>query len=247
MEHIQPVKSGDPVGHETLETLSEAERLNEWMYSTIKPFCQGPVLEIGSGIGNISQYFLQNGMDICLSDLREEYCQLLHKKFDRNQFLLGIEHMDLVDPDFDTKFSAHFGKYKTIYALNVVEHIEDDAKAIENCWKLLQKNGNLIILVPAYNWLYNKFDEELGHYRRYTRKSLSKLFKNQEFKIIHRQYFNLAAMFGWFWYGKILGRKILPKGPIETYNKLVPIFKIADKIVFNQVGNSVIAVGQKTI
>jgi hypothetical protein len=43
-----------------------------------------------------------------------------------------------------------------------------------------------------------------------------------------------------------LGRKILPKGPIETYNKLVPIFKIADKIVFNQVGNSVIAVGQKT-
>jgi hypothetical protein len=43
----------------------------------------------------------------------------------------------------------------------------------------------------------------------------------------------MPAMFGWFWYGKILGRKILPKGPIDTYNKMVPIFKIADKIVFN--------------
>jgi len=245
MAHLPHLNPGDPVGLETLEALSDADKLNEWMFKTIRPYCEGPVLEIGSGIGNISQFFLNEGMDIQLTDLREEYCNLLHKKFDGHKNLMGITLMDLIDPDFDSKFANYIGKYRTIYALNVVEHIEDDAKALENCKKLLQKDGNLIVLVPAYNWLFNKFDEELGHYRRYTKKSLSKLFNNQKFNIIHRQYFNMVAMFGWFWYGKVLGRKILPKGPINTYNKLVPIFKVVDKIIFNQVGNSVIIVGKK--
>lgn len=246
MAHLPQISPGDPVGLETLEALSEAERLNEWMFKTIRPFSEGPVLEIGSGIGNISQFFLKEGMDITLTDLREEYCQLLSKKFEGEKHLLGIDLVDLVDPDFDKKHAAHLGKYKTVYALNVVEHIEDDSLALKNCKKLLQIGGNLIILVPAYNWLFNKFDEELGHYRRYTKKSLTRVFNENNFKIIHKQYFNLAAMFGWFWYGNVLGRKILPKGPIETYNKLVPLFKIADKTVFNLVGNSVVIVGKKT-
>ena len=245
MAHLPHLNPGDPVGLETLEALSDADKLNEWMYNTIKPFCKGPVLEIGSGIGNISQYFLQDACDIMLTDLREEYCNLLHHKFEGRQHVLGIKQVDLIDEEFDTKFADQFEKYQTVYALNVVEHIENDTKAIENCYKLLQKGGNLIILVPAYQFLFNSFDTELGHFRRYTKQSLAKIFNSNNFKIIHRQYFNLAAMFGWFWYGKVLGRKILPKGPIDTYNKLVPIFKLTDKLVLNRIGNSVIIVGKK--
>ena len=245
MENLSPLKPGDPVGLETLEALAEAEKFNEWMYDTIKPFCKGPVLEIGSGIGNISQFFMRDKTMITLTDLRDEYCELLKNKFSGNQFLLGVEKVDLIDPDFDSKFEKYFGTYQTVYALNVVEHIEADFKAIQNCKKLLKNDGNLVILVPAYNFLYNNFDVELGHFKRYTKKTLAKLFNDNQFKIIHKQYFNMPAMFGWFWYGKVLGRKVLPKGPIDTYNKMVPIFKIADKIVFNLFGNSVIIVGKK--
>jgi 2-polyprenyl-3-methyl-5-hydroxy-6-metoxy-1,4-benzoquinol methylase len=245
MENTSPLKPGDPTGLETLEVLSEADKFNEWMYNTIKPYCKGPVLEIGSGIGNISQFFMRDHINITLTDLRDEYCDLLRNKFAGNQFLLGVEKVDLVDSDFDAKFSNIFNSFQTVYALNVVEHIENDLIAIQNCKKLLKKDGNLVILVPAYNFLYNKFDEELGHFKRYTKSTLSKLFTENKFKILHKQYFNMPAMFGWFWYGKVLGRKILPKGPIDTYNKMVPIFKIADKIVFNLFGNSVIVVGKK--
>ncbi|MCC6516189.1 MAG: class I SAM-dependent methyltransferase, partial [Chitinophagales bacterium] len=52
-------KEIDADGQTTLEAIDKADNFNEWMYQTIKPFCKGKVLEIGSGIGNISRYFLR--------------------------------------------------------------------------------------------------------------------------------------------------------------------------------------------
>ena len=52
-------KPVDPEGEDTLHTIALANRFNQWMYSSIKPFCTGDILEIGSGLGNISDFFLQ--------------------------------------------------------------------------------------------------------------------------------------------------------------------------------------------
>lgn len=236
---------GDPVGMETLVALAEAERFNEWMYDTIKRYCSGPVFEIGSGIGNISSFFIRDEKEIFLSDLRPEYCEFLNNKFSNHSKILGIDQIDLVDEHFDDKHAQLFNRFKSVYALNVVEHIDNDGLAIENAIKLLVKGGQLVILVPAYTFLYNAFDEELGHFRRYNKKRLSRLFEESGLQIIHKQYFNMPAMFGWMLYGSILKRKIIPKGPVDTYNKLVPLFKIADKVILNRFGNSVILVGRK--
>ena len=48
----------DYVGEKTLDVIAEADKFNDWMYNTIKPFINGKVLEIGSGIGNISKFLL---------------------------------------------------------------------------------------------------------------------------------------------------------------------------------------------
>jgi len=244
MENIK-TNPGDPVGLETLEALASADRFNEWMYDTIKTFCPGPVFEIGSGIGNISSFFVRDGQTIFLSDLRPEYCDLLSKKFKGQPHLLGLEQMDLVDPLFDQKYMHLFEQFQSVYALNVVEHIEDDALAMQNAVKLLKKGGQITILVPAFAFLFNAFDTELGHYRRYNKKTLSALFQKTNLQITHKQYFNLPAILGWFWYGTVLKKKIIPEGPVRTYDKLVPIFKWADRLVWNQVGNTVILVGKK--
>ena len=102
-----------------------------------------------------------------------------------------------------------------------------------------------MILVQAYQFLYNRFDEELDHYRRYTQKTLNSVFSKNELPIIHQQYFNFMGMFGWFVSGKLQHHKTIPPGQMALYNYLVPIFKVIDKLVFNKVGLSVIAVGQK--
>jgi SAM-dependent methyltransferase len=235
----------DEVGLSTLDNLSAADRLNDWMFESIQPYVKGTTLEIGSGIGNISACFVKNDLPLHVSDYSDHYCRLLQQKFASESLIRDVYQIDLATPDFDDKYSSLIGKFDTVFALNVVEHIGDDGLAIANCKKLLAAGGHLIILVPAYQLLYNGFDKELEHFRRYTRSSLKKLFLDQHFKIIKSWYFNLAGILGWFVSGTILRKKTLPAGQLSFYNKLVPIFRIADRLTMNQMGLSVIVVGKK--
>lgn len=235
----------DEFGLDTLDTIAQADKFNQWMYNTIEPFCKGSILEIGSGIGNISTFFLKDKHQIYLSDIRETYCEKLHSNFSSYSNFLGTSVIDLTDQDFDIKYKNHLEKYDTVFALNVVEHIYDDTLALQNCHKLLKKDGNALILVPSYQMLFNQFDTELGHYRRYKKETLSQIFLNANFKIKHKQYFNFIGILGWFVSGRILKKKEIPKGQMKLYNSLVPIIKIIDKITFNTIGLSTIIVGKK--
>jgi 2-polyprenyl-3-methyl-5-hydroxy-6-metoxy-1,4-benzoquinol methylase len=235
----------DNEGEDTLKTIALASHFNKWMYTTIKPWCNGKILEIGSGVGNISEYFLHDNANIQLTDIRKGYCESLRLKFAGQKTLLGVETMDLVDKDFDQKFNKYFENFDTVFALNVVEHIYNDKLAIANCYKLLKPGGRLVILVPAYQWLFNSFDSELEHYRRYTRKQVESLFLTSNFNIYNSRYFNAAGIAGWFVSGKIQHHRIIPAGQIRLYDRLVIFFKVLDKIIFNSFGLSVITVGKK--
>lgn len=237
----------DAIGEETLESLGKADHFNRWMYQTIKPWCKGPVMEIGSGAGNISQYFLEDKFDITLTDVRQNYCDKLKTKFAHNPSLRGVIKMNLVDAEFEKNHNDVLGTFDTVFALNVVEHIENHEDALQNCRKLLKPGGHLIILVPSYPWMYNRFDFGLGHYRRYTKKILSALFVKTEFEIIHRQYFNFTGLLGWFVSGKILRKKIIPKGQVSLFNHLIPLVKLIDKITFKSSGLSTIVIGKKPV
>lgn len=235
----------DVIGEATLDVISRADHFNNWMYQTIKPFCRGKVMEIGCGIGQMSGFFLRDNFEIALADIRKGYCKRVRETFSNFPNLLGVELMDLVDPDFDKKFSKYFDHFDTVYSLNVVEHIHADILALKNANKLLKKGGRLIILVPSYQWLYNGMDQELAHYRRYTISSLSKVFQAADFQVIHQQYFNFIGILGWFVNGKILGNKMVTNGQMDLYNLLVPAIKLVDKIIFNSAGLSTIVVGEK--
>lgn len=236
-------KTIDQEGMQTLEAISQAKKFNQWMYQTIAPFCQGKILEIGSGIGNISSQFIEDKQRITVSDIRDNYCSYLTNHFD--QKVDDVINIDIIDPDFDKKHHHIFETFDSIFALNIVEHVKDDEVAIANCKKLLKKGGNLIILVPAYQSLYNRFDTELEHYKRYTIKNLSALFSKNELEILHRQYFNFFAIFGWWFTGSILKKKTIPEGQMKLFDAFVPIFKVVDKLLFNKIGISAIVVGKK--
>jgi 16S rRNA A1518/A1519 N6-dimethyltransferase RsmA/KsgA/DIM1 with predicted DNA glycosylase/AP lyase activity len=75
----------DEKGYQTLEVIAKADKLNQWIFETIRPYCHGNILEIGSGIGNISRFFIQNGYSITLSDTDEYYIDQLKKTFKGNQ------------------------------------------------------------------------------------------------------------------------------------------------------------------
>jgi len=236
----------DEVGISTLENLSIVDKLNDWMFDSIRPYIKGRILEIGSGIGNISTVFVNHGIPICVSDYSDHYCNLLDRRFSNEPLIEGVFQIDLSDTDFEIRYGSLIGKFDTVFALNVIEHIKNDQLAISNCKKLLSPEGHLIILVPAWQSLYNTFDRELEHFRRYTIYTARKLFSSQQLEIINTWYFNLAGILGWFVFGTVLRNKTLPSSQLSLYNKLVPIFRLVDKITLNKVGLSVIIVGKKS-
>jgi 2-polyprenyl-3-methyl-5-hydroxy-6-metoxy-1,4-benzoquinol methylase len=240
-----PGQISDETGFETLELFAHTDRFNSWLFETLTRNCRDNILEIGSGIGNLSALLLEKYHEVTLSDLRDEYCGLLKQKFGGSPGLAGIERIDLSELRFDRPYRHLINRFDSIMASNVIEHIQDDHLAIRNCRSMLRQNGRLAILVPAYQALFNGFDKELGHYRRYNRKKLSAIFEEEGFAIVDARYFNFSGIFGWWFAGSVLRKKILPKNQLVLYNKLVPAFKLADRLLMNRIGLSVIVVGEK--
>jgi 2-polyprenyl-3-methyl-5-hydroxy-6-metoxy-1,4-benzoquinol methylase len=236
----------DPEGELTLETLSAAAGFNRWMYETIAPHVAGPVLEIGSGIGNISAQILGAGHETYLSDLRPHYCERLRETLGQHPGCREVIQLNLVASHFEQTYARHLGRFGSVIALNVVEHIADDRQAIRNCCKLLHSSGRLIILVPAYKLLYNRFDRELGHFRRYSPRRLKKLFSANGLNILDAFHFNLAGILGWFVSGSVLRQKVISPRQMGLYNRLVRVFRLLDRVSFRSIGLSVVAIGQNT-
>jgi SAM-dependent methyltransferase len=236
----------DLAGEQTLLALSKASAFNKWMSEQILPWTAGRLLEIGSGIGNLSEIFLRHDLKITLSDLNPKYIESLTKSFGQFPNCAGVELIDISDPYFEEKYKHHLSAFDSVVALNVIEHIENDHLAFSNCLRLLKPGGRGIFLVPAFNFLFNSFDQELGHYRRYTTRTLKEKMEQSGFRILHQQYFNMPAMLGWYLSGSLLKNKIIPENQLGIYNKLVPVFKVVDNLFRYRFGLSAIAVGEKT-
>jgi len=229
----------DLEGEQTLNAVAKADKFNLWMYNQMSPYINGDVLEIGSGIGNISKLIKTEG-HVYLSDVRDQYIEILKKEFPNR----NVIYIDLVKPNFEEFYSEYIGKFDFVFALNVVEHIENDKLALINIDKLLKKKGKMFILVPAYQNLYNHFDVSLEHYRRYTKSTLKNIFPNKH-NIIKTKYFNSLGIFAWFLVGKLMSKKIIPESNMNLYNKIIPIVKFFDFITVSRFGLSVIAVYEK--
>ncbi len=233
-------------GTETLEVISAASRFNRWMYETIKPHCKGNILEVGSGIGNISRYFAEEGAEITLSDFDDSYFPRLEEQFGHYPNMKGIYQIDFSDKELASRYPELIGQFDTVFALNVVEHIEDHVQTMKNAKLLLKKGGNVVILVPAFQSLFNGFDRQLGHYRRYTEASLKNLLEAADFNVVYSQYFNFIGALGWYFSGNILKKKMIPEGQMKLYDTLVPVWKIVDMFTRRLAGISVIQSGVKS-
>ena len=235
----------DNTGHKALLSMSHARAFNKWMYKTIQPFAHGEILEIGSGIGNISGFFLQDGFSLTLSDIDDFYITHLQKEFQHKKDDKKILAVDLQKQNFNEAYPGLIEKFDTVFLLNVLEHLKDDTYAIQNCRSLLKNDGTLIILVPAYSSLYSPMDTALHHYRRYRAKQLAAMIKNEKFTIEKVFYFNALGIPAWL-YGKLMKYKTPPEGNMKFFDKLIPAGKILDKVLFNKIGLSAIVVAKKS-
>ena len=85
---------------------------------------------------------------------------------------------------------------------DVLEHIEDDVAAVAAVHALLAPRALAIVSVPAYQWLFGHHDVQLGHYRRYTRRSLLELFR-ADFEIEAARYYGASLIPVALWYSRL--------------------------------------------
>jgi SAM-dependent methyltransferase len=81
-------------------------------------------------------------------------------------------------------------KYDAVFALDVLEHVENADRAVATLKRLLKEDGILVSTVPAYQWLWSRHDEVNMHYRRYTKRTFNKLFEDEGMNVIYESYFN---------------------------------------------------------
>lgn len=229
----------DSIGAETLERIGSATAFNRWMFQRLAPWVGPTVLEVGAGVGNISQ-FLVDRQRVVLSDIDPEYLKRLETRFaGKDNF--GFRKLEL--PGANRSDDGE--RFSSVICLNVLEHIEDDVSSLREMARFLNDDGRLVVLVPAFPSLFGSLDVALGHYRRYTKPTLLTVFKQAGLKLLHMEYFNLAAMPGWWFTGRILERELIPAGPLDLFEKMIPLFRL-ERFLPWRVGQSLIAVGEVT-
>ena len=207
------------------------------MFDRLRRWVGARVLEIGSGIGNLSAFLLDRER-LVLTDTREEYLDRLRQRFAEHRnvaverLYLPNEHGGLAGQRFDT-----------IICLNVLEHVDDDIGSLVAIRGMLAPGGRLVLLVPALPGLYGTMDRALGHHRRYKRRALADLLRATGYAVAHIEYFNLAGVPGWWFAGRVLRRPMIPTGSLKLYDALVPLFRL-ERLLPWRVGQSLIAIGE---
>ncbi|OGF66861.1 MAG: hypothetical protein A2Y62_21905 [Candidatus Fischerbacteria bacterium RBG_13_37_8] len=224
----------------TLDEMAHVHKYNSFIFSNIKPYLGKVILEIGAGIGNISNLLRTANPDhLIVTDYTDYYAGILQELFKTDPktkaYKLDISRESALN-DFKT--------IDTIVCINVLEHIKDDVAALRNCHALLSHAGNCILFVPAVPRLYGTLDKNLGHYRRYCLKEVVEKLKKAGFQIVLAKYFNMIGLLGWFASSRIFKKKIIPVSHLKFFENISFILKI-EKYIKIPIGLSVIAVGRK--
>jgi SAM-dependent methyltransferase len=227
------------IGAETLRRMSALERYNDWILEKISPWVGDRVLEVGSGIGNISRYFLDR-RELCLTHVQEDYLDVLREKFG------AYPHITIARYNLEERADCLHGReFDTILVLNVLEHIENDIHALREMSAFLAPGGRIILQLPAHRLLYGSLDINIDHFRRYTARDIREKFTSCGLETERLVRFNMFGALGWLLCSRVLRKKILPEGQLGLFNFLTPAFMAIERIIPTPFGLSLLAVGRK--
>jgi len=149
------------------------------------------LLEVGCGCGYTSKTFEEAGYDMWSADLSENALGYSSKN--------GVERLcrvSLTDLPFKNEFDA-------AVAFDVIEHIPDHLRCVEQLRDALRPEGTLIVTVPAHPVLWSSWDEIQHHVRRFRSAELKSLLEEAGLDVLLvRQFFGalvlpLLAVAGW--------------------------------------------------
>jgi len=129
--------------------------------------CSRQILDVGCGTGANFEWLSKFG-DVTGVEINKTAVELAHHE---GKVAWGrAEDLPVEDSKFDL-----------VVALDVLEHLSDETRAIKEWGRVLCPHGKLFIAVPAYQGLFGPHDRALEHYRRYSLCGLNKLLRQNGF------------------------------------------------------------------
>ena len=220
-----------------LKIFDKAKVWRKYIFFCIRKYLKGEILEIGSGIGSFTINYLKYFTNITLTEIDQNNFNFLKNRFKSYKKIKIINDLvSNIDKNFDT-----------IIHMNVLEHIQNDKDEINNCLKRINKNGYLIILVPAHNALYSNFDKEIGHIRRYD-KSFFNSLELIDAKMQTLIYLDSMGYFLYYLNKLFFGKEIYPsKFKIFIWDKIfTPLSVVVDFILRYNFGKNILCLIKKT-
>lgn len=169
-------------GGENLEVMRDAHKYNQFLKDLIRYHAGDAqtALDFGAGIGTFSDSIdLPRDQVHCV-----EPDAASQKHLATNGYVAHADTNEIEDASIDY-----------VFTLNVLEHIEDDAAAIMELYRVTKPGGRLLIYVPAFMILYASMDAHVGHQRRYRLGPLRKLVVEAGFKIDKSAYSDALGFF----------------------------------------------------
>lgn len=217
----------------------------------------GKILDAGCGNGSLSRRLAKKGYKVEGIDASKLSIEFLHKKIIENNLQKNLHAQ--VGSIFKVPFKNSY--FDGVVCGEVLEHLEDDRKAIKELFCVLKKNGYCVVTVPAKMEKWDSVDDASEHIRRYTREELVQKFEKEGFSVVSSNYWGFPLTN--FWHSHIY-RPFLEKQMATGFKvtesqglfakamkneKLVSFFSQAfliDKIFMHtKLGNSLILVAKK--
>ncbi|MDG5467839.1 class I SAM-dependent methyltransferase [Deltaproteobacteria bacterium IMCC39524] len=154
-------------------------------------------LEVGCGTGYVLRGVAENFPAV--------------KLFGSELFVSGLKFASARLPDatlvqMDARKMPYCNEFDVVAAFDVLEHIEDDERALQGLFSAVKPGGGVVLTVPQHAWLWSAVDECACHQRRYSSHDLHKLVKSAGFQIMRSTSFVsflLPAMLA----SRVFGRK----------------------------------------
>ncbi len=136
------------------------------------------ILEAGCGTGGNLRMLARHG-NLSAMELDEIACKLANERQ-----VVQVKLGSLPDniPFHD--------EYDLILLLDILEHLDDDVRALEALHSRLNPGGWLLITVPAYQFLWSEHDDINHHKRRYVLKGLKRVVMQAGYTVCYSSYFN---------------------------------------------------------
>lgn len=234
---VTKTENGSASGGENLEVMRDAHNYNRYLRELVRDCANGetPVLDFGAGIGTFSDATEAGSEDIhCVEPAQSAQAELRSK---------GFETHNSLDEISDNSMGFAF-------SLNVLEHIEDDQRAVDDLFRVVRPGGRLLIYVPAFSILFTSMDRHVGHVRRYRFGQLKRVIQDAGFTVEGGGYADFLGFFATLAYRAFDKNEPRPleSGMVRIYDRFVfPLSRLLSVLFARVMGKNVYVVARKPL